>query len=215
MNFSDDFAGLGAGVSFNGRSLNHALGGSGSYTWASSGGLGATGGGAIGNIGSDYARITDNTNGVIRIKFRRSSSTNVMIAAFSTGTTSAMTTFGVLHVGSNNTLRIRQFDSGGASLGDLVSVAVTVADSTDYYLEAAYNGTTVVGKVFASDGTTQVGSTASYTPGTYPSGGNLIITEYFGSNVLTVDDFTHDSAGGSIIIINPLGGPLQMIGYVT
>lgn len=193
MNFSDDFAGLGAGSSVNTRSLNHALGGSGSYTWASASAVGATGGGAVA-MAASYVRVTDNTNGVIRIKFQFSAGTNLLIAAFSTNTATAYSTFGVLKVNSDNTIRIRQFDSSGGSLGDVASAACTVSTGTDYYLEAAYNGTTVVGKVFASDGTTQVGSTASYTPGTYPSGGNLVISEYFGGGTATVDDFTHDSA---------------------
>lgn len=192
---SDDFAGLGAGSALASRSLNHALGGSGSETWASTGATGATGGGAV-TSGSLYSAITLSANGKARIKFQFSSSTNHAVWLRGTGAEYWRSTFMALFVGTTS-LRIREHNSSGASLGDVTTVTVSaLSTGTNYYLECEFDGTSVHARVFQSDGTTQIGSTASYTPGTYPTGDKIGFGNYSGTGG-TYDDFTlDDSTGG-------------------
>lgn len=194
---SDDFAGLSAGASPSGRTLNHALGGSGSETWTSVSMIGSTGGGKIEPAATvGYASMVRSGNGKARWKFNYSSSTNIRIWGRSANAAGAHSSFSALLVGTTS-LRIRQHDSGDASLGDVATVTISaISTATDYYIEIEFNGTTVQARIFEADGVTQRGSTASYTPGTYPTGDRWGVSEYFGGLTFTADDFTLDDLAG-------------------
>ena len=197
---SDDFAGLGAGSSLGGRTVNNALGGTGSETWSSGAGLGATGGGKITGLGaSGCASLAIAGNGKVRVKLNVSAGTNHAIYTDSGSNTNATSCYLALYVNSNNTIRIRQHNGSGGNLGDVASVAITaLATGTDYYIEFdSSDGVNLYARVFESDGTTQRGGTASYTPGTMPSGSHMGIREYSGGGTATYDDWTLDDGAGA------------------
>lgn len=194
---SDDFAGLAATVSPGGRTLNHALGGSGSETWTSVSMTGSAGGGKFEPATTGgYASMVYSGNGKARWKFNYSASTNIFAWGRSANAGGGHSSFGALLVGTTS-LRIREHNSSGSSLGDVATVTISaISTATDYYIEIEFNGTTVQARIFEADGVTQRGSTASYTPGTYPTGDRWGVSEYFGGLTFTVDDFTLDDLGG-------------------
>lgn len=220
---SDDFAGLGAGSSVNSRSLNHALGGSGSETWTAAAMAGATGGDrATPSASNGYMSMVYAGNGKARIKFQyTTTTTNIRLWGRSTSSAGAHDSFGAILIGTTS-FRIREFNGSDAMVTDTTVTVSAISTGVDYYIELEFNGTTVVAKLFEADGTTQRGSTITVTPGSYPSGGNWGASEYFGTSTNEIfDDFTLDdlSGGGGGLAANPiLGGgtaALPLGGYVA
>lgn len=197
---SDGFSGVTDSVSFNGRTPDHALGGSGSETWynnASVVGSGTTACRPANNIAYAHLTLTTMTNFEVRLKFNMSANTNFSVYGLrnidaNSGSTDRLQ---ALLVPGSSQIRVRETIAGATN--DRNTASVTVSTSTDYYLSLLVAGLTVTARVLASDGTTLVGAAAVWNASSITAAGTKygFAAESSGNSVVW-DDFTVDDGGG-------------------
>lgn len=190
---SDDFAGLAAGASANGRTANNALGGGFAKTWSATM-LGATGGGALIAANGAYAFVQmPGGKGRMRWLFTPGSTARNAFSLWACRATEA----GANPVGVfvtvfdyNNTLRI--YDANGTSSTSRATGASTIVNGTPFILEIEVNGAVVTARqISTADGTTVLGSVTWTNPGTQPSG------DYWGPKI-------DNAPASSSLILDPM-----------
>jgi hypothetical protein len=180
---SDDFAGLGTN-SPNGRSLNHALGGTGAFTWATVGSFAGISGGVAGS--SDTSRLMASVASAKTIRVRvdpLSVTENVLLYGLGASTSPADAI--ALFLGENQTsLRVSSFVSGART--DHVTLGIT-APGIPFFVELEYSGLVVTARVLNAD--TSVRNTTSHTFASLPSSGSFWgVSNYFGGFTSVFDD---------------------------
>lgn len=193
---SDDFVGLGTDP-LTGRSLNNALGGSGSRTWTNASGIQSLNGNNANQVVSNNAGaasfVTVTGANKARVRVDPNASANNLILwgrrdLLANGSTNGIA---LLFAGSAS-LRVSEFAAGSRT--DHASLGVSTPTAT-YWMELEVSGLTVTCRILNND--TTVRDTVSHTfSGSVPSGGDNWGFGFFqnGSDAI-FDDFIVDDGG--------------------
>ena len=198
---SDDFDGLGTS-NLTGRTLNNALGGSGSRSWVNGGGSTLEGNGSGGIVesssttGANIVSVSGD-NYRARVRFDPSSATSSLALYGNRSSTGTAGTGVLVGLGTSHTnLTIREMTSGITGTTTHATQSVT-APGTTFWLELEIDGNDVVGRILNND--LSVRNTVSYTFGTVPSGQYWGFGFYQAGFTGVFDDFViEDLAGGDV-----------------
>ena len=203
---SDSFAGLGDNVTLAGRTLDNALGGSGTRAWANINSAEMVGNGAgqvrgVTNARNGRVQVTGLGNHKVRTRFTFNGSySNICVTTLCTngvdnGTTNAIY---ALLATSGTSLRVRegvnQTWAGGA---DRASKTITAPSTSGYYyLELEVNGLDVTSRLLNDD--LSVYDSVSYTFAALPTGQFCGLGFGLSGNAALFDDFlVEDLEGGA------------------
>lgn len=221
---SDDFTGLAEDDSLNGRTLNNALGGSLSKTWASSNSFGAVGGNKVLHAGGGWMRV-DYGSGDAKARFTFTlggADRPPMIGMRANSTSSGLTSCFVVWLTSSTNLRITEFDGSSNEITRDDQAVTAISTSTAYKIEIEISGLVITGRLLNSDGSVYDSGAAvvTYTAGSTPGASTWItIVDWFTTNPdnYTIDDFVVEDlagGGGSVFsrIIGGGGGAMRLAG---
>lgn len=209
---SDDFSGV-TTAALTGRTLNNALGGTGSRTWASGSGIQFLNGNNAGALVSNSANaasfvsITGANKARVRVNPNGAANNLILWGRRDLLGNGSATGIALLFAASAS-LRVSEFAAGSRT--DHVSLGVT-APTTNYWMELEVNGLTVTCRILNND--TSVRDTVSHTfSGSVTSGGDNWGFGFFqnGSDAI-FEDFVADDGGASDAENPGLTGALSVV----
>lgn len=204
---SDDFAGISNGTSISSRTLNNALGGSGTRTWVSNGVASLQGDGAgriKGATPSAFINLlTDGQGYKVRVEFDPSGGTSSIAVAARKVAATGVTTWVVAVLSTSHTVFALREGSGTSNTpspeGTVLATQTISAPATPFAVEVTANGLVFTAKIIRLSDSVELAS-VSYT---YSSGAPTGAYATFGfannGSTGTFDNFTIDdlASGGA------------------
>lgn len=186
---SDSGDGGAADTSIAGRTLDKALGGSGSLSWADTGDNiktnGSNGFTASGDAASALVSMGASINAKARIAFTMSAACNLCVIGRKADASAAMDDAALLAILAGTTsLRIREYTSGTDHQNLTISA---ISTGTQYWLELEVNGTTITARVLTA--ALAVRNSVSHTLASPPAGFYWGFGYFFGGVTATLDSF--------------------------